>query len=104
MTALMAAAACVSSSDTTPTDPVQRGCISLQGTSNKNAADGNLCKQRNLLDFNDITVDKLGRVLVAYSDGCVGTCVTDVKSASKGAVDMVMRQTTGPFLYAAAVH
>jgi len=29
---------------------------------------------------------------------------TDVKSASKGAVDMVMRQTTGPFLYAAAVH
>ncbi len=89
--------------DTTPKDPVQRGCISLQGTSNKNATDGNLCKQRNLLDFNDITVDKLGRVLVAYSDGCAGTCVTDVKSASKGAVDMVMRQTTGPFLYAAAV-
>jgi len=89
--------------DTTPKDPVQRGCISLQGTSNKNATDGNLCKQRNLLDFNDITVDKLGRVLVAYSDGCVGTCVTDVESASQGAVDMVMRQTTGPFLYAAAV-
>ncbi len=90
--------------DTTPKDPVQRGCISLQGTSNKNATDDNLCKQRNLLDFNDITVDKVGRVLVAYSDGCVGACKTDVKSGSKGAVDMVMRQSTGPFLYAAAVH
>ena len=85
--------------DTTPTDPVQRGCISLQGTSNKNVADGNLCTQRNLLDFNDITVDRTGRVLVAYSDGCTGTCVANVNSGSKGSVDLVMRQDTGPFLY-----
>ncbi len=88
--------------DVTPKDPVQRGCISLQGTSNKNVADDNLCSQRNLLDFNDITVDKAGRVLVAYSDGCVAACDKDVKSASKGAVSMVARQTGGPLLYASA--
>ena len=86
--------------DATPKDAVQRGCISLQGTSNKTVADANLCKQRNLLDFNDITLDKAGRVLVAYSDGCVGDCVTNAQSGSKGAISMVMRQLTGPLLYA----
>jgi len=85
--------------DTTPKDPVQRGCISLQGTSNKTATDANICKQRNLLDFNDITVDKQGRVLVAYSDGCVDACDTDLVSGSKGARSMVMRQASGPLLY-----
>ena len=84
--------------DVTPKDPVQRGCISLQGTSNKNVADDLLCNQRNLLDFNDITLDRAGRVLVAYSDGCVAACVTDKKSGSKGAVSMVARQSSGPFL------
>jgi hypothetical protein len=88
--------------DTTPKDPVQRGCISLQGTSNKTVQDGNICSQRNLLDFNDITVDRQGRVLVAYSDGCVKLCIANVTSVSKGAVDMVMRQITGPLLYAKA--
>jgi hypothetical protein len=85
--------------DTTPTDPVQRGCISLQGTSNKTATDNLICSQRNLLDFNDITLDKQGRVLVAYSDGCIDGCVADAKSGSKGAKSMVMRQTSGPLLY-----
>ena len=28
------------------------------------------------VDFNDITVDKVGRVLIGYSDGCTGTCVS----------------------------
>src|SRR5439155_12806059 len=45
----------------TPGDPVQRGCI-------WNGGGSNAC--RNLLDFNDATVDKQGRVLVAYTDGC----------------------------------
>ena len=88
--------------DATPKDAVQRGCISLQGTSNKNVADANLCKQRNLLDFNDITVDSDGRVLVAYSDGCVAACVKDKASGSKGAVSLVLRQTGGPLLYASS--
>lgn len=82
--------------DATPTDPVQRGCISLQGTSNKTAADGNICSQRNLLDFNDITVDKAGRVLVAYADGCPGNCTV---ATSKGSADMLLRQDSGPLLF-----
>jgi len=45
----------------TPGDPVQRGCI-------WNGGGSNAC--RNLLDFNDSSVDKQGRVLVAYTDGC----------------------------------
>lgn len=50
----------------TPNDPVQRGAICTQGTT---------CSAgRNLLDFNDITIDDEGRVLVAYADGCVGSC------------------------------
>ncbi|HTL22556.1 MAG TPA: sialidase family protein [Mycobacteriales bacterium] len=85
--------------DTTPNDPVQRGCIWMEGTSNKNVVDTNPCDdQRNMLDFNDITLDRQGRVLVAYTDGCVGPCVTSTK-LSKDHVNMVMRQTSGPLLY-----
>jgi PKD repeat protein len=52
--------------DATPNDPVQRGAVCTQGTT---------CSAgRNLLDFNDITIDDGGRVLVAYADGCVGAC------------------------------
>ncbi len=49
--------------DATPNDPVQRGCI-------WNAGGGNPC--RNLLDFNGMTMDKTGRVLIGFADGCVG--------------------------------
>jgi hypothetical protein len=54
----------------TPNDPVQRGPICDRGTLGCN---GNT---RNLLDFNDMTVDKKGRVLAAFADGCVSdACV-----------------------------
>ena len=86
--------------DVTPHDAVQRGCISLQGTSNKTIADDRICNQRNLLDFNDITLDKEGRVLVAFSDGCVELCVSNALSGSKGALSLVARQSSGPSLYA----
>ena len=86
--------------DATPKDAVQRGCVLLQGTSNKNVADNNLCSRRNMLDFNDITVDKIGRVLVAYTDGCVTACITDPKNTTKSAISKVLRQTSGPLLYA----
>ena len=46
--------------DATPNDPVQRGCIWLQGGSNQ-------C--RNLLDFTGAEIDAHGRVLVGYADG-----------------------------------
>jgi hypothetical protein len=85
--------------DATPTDPVQRGCIWNQGGSNP-------C--RNLLDFNDITVDKFGRVLVGYADGCTGSCVTNpTQNASTGpasaqdALATIARQVGGRGLFAA---
>ena len=85
--------------DVTPADPVQRGCIWNQGGSNP-------C--RNLLDFNDITVDKVGRVLVGYADGCTGTCVNDPsQNASAGpataqdALATIARQVGGRGLFAA---
>jgi hypothetical protein len=43
----------------TPGDPIQRGGI----------CGGSTC--RNLLDFFDATIDKKGRVLIGYDDGCV---------------------------------
>jgi len=88
--------------DATPNDPVQRGCVDLQGTSNKNVADARLCDQRNLLDFNDITLDKQGRVLVAYTDGCVGDCVDNPLSTKRSDTSMVARQVSGPLLYRTA--
>ena len=87
--------------DTTPHNPVQRGCVDLQGTSNKTATDQNICNQRNLLDFNDITVDSLGRVLVAFADGCTGPCATHPRRTSHGATGTVMRLTRGRGLYRA---
>jgi hypothetical protein len=75
--------------------------VDLQGTSNKTVTDPNICSQRNLLDFNDITVDEQGRVLVAYADGCTGTCVNDPTILSTGKTGSVLRQSTGRGLYAA---
>jgi hypothetical protein len=76
--------------DATPTDPVQRGCIWLQGGSSN-------C--RNLLDFNDITTDKQGRVLVAYADGCTDACVNaanyDYENAERTDLGVIARQESG---------
>ena len=77
----------------TPGDPVQRGCIWLAGGSNA-------C--RNLLDFNDIAVDKLGRVVVVYADGCTGPCVTDPSKNKFEAVNVIARQSGGLGLFAAS--
>jgi hypothetical protein len=59
--------------DATPNDPVQRGSICNSGTV--------ICSHspddRNLLDFIDATIDRQGRVLVAYADGCTSpACVS----------------------------
>ncbi|HKB70331.1 MAG TPA: fibronectin type III domain-containing protein [Thermoanaerobaculia bacterium] len=62
--------------DATPDDPVQRGCIWLGGGA---------VTCRNLLDFNDATVDKEGRVAVGYADGCTGPCVDSPFSATGNA-------------------
>ena len=77
--------------DATPSDPVQRGCIWLGGGSNT-------C--RNLLDFMDVTVDALGRVVVGYADGCTGTCVSGGTN-THSALATIARQSGGTGLFAA---
>jgi len=88
-----------------PNDPVQRGVICTSGTA---CPDGT----RNLLDFNDLTVDKQGRVLAAYADGCVtGDCIRGVDRNSDGRLDSndndgtdkatIIRQTGGKRLFVA---
>ncbi|MCA1712049.1 MAG: hypothetical protein LC789_10625 [Actinobacteria bacterium] len=82
--------------------PVQVGCI--RKTSNT-------CNHRNLYDFNGITVDKLGRVMVMAADGCTPNrgCVDGVtydKQEDSGAngdntnVGFIVRQECGPSLFA----
>ena len=87
-------------SDATPMDPVQRGTICTSGTTCGN--------DRNLLDFIDITMDKQGRVLVGYADGCVDACVTDASHNSddgpadaQAAYPTIARQIAGRTLVAA---
>lgn len=89
----------------TPNDPVQRGVICTNGTA---CPDGT----RNLLDFNDLTVDKQGRPLAAYADGCVtAECIRGVDRNGDGRIDSndndgtdkatIIRQTGGKRLFAA---
>jgi hypothetical protein len=82
----------------TGNDPVQLGSICTAGTT---------CgADRNLLDFNDITIDKQGRVLAAYADGCVAPNCTEATAsttnppynASRSALGSIIRQSGGPRL------
>jgi hypothetical protein len=78
----------------TPNDPVQRGAIWLQGGAEIT---------RNLLDFNDATVDAEGRILFGYADGCVGGCVQARDLAvgnSYTAISAITRQTGGRRMFA----
>jgi hypothetical protein len=76
------------------TDPVQRGNIWPSGG-------GASC--RNLLDFNDIVSDVEGRVMVAYTDGCIGGCAasTGTVASSTSMSAAVARMSTGRGLFAA---
>ncbi|MDQ6695133.1 MAG: S-layer homology domain-containing protein [Chloroflexota bacterium] len=77
--------------DATPNDPVQRGSICTGGTT---------CgSDRNLLDFFDITVDKFGRVLVGYADGCIGGCVNGTTNSFTD-LATIARQSGGRRLFA----
>src|SRR5438876_3264735 len=81
--------------DVTPKDPIQRGCIWNHG-----GAD--IC--RNLLDFFDMSVDKQGRVQVGYVDGCTdGACVQAAVTAKGNAYTargVIARQSSGRRLIA----
>src|SRR4030095_14291043 len=76
-----------------PNDPVQRDSgIWQQGGSHLN---------RNLLDFNEVTVDDRGRVLYGYSDGCVTAgCIAGTAPNDFVAFMRVARQSGGKGLYA----
>ena len=82
-------------SDATPNDPIQHNGIHLGGGSPPH---------RNLLDFFGIDIDKQGRVLVGYDDGCTGPgCVQAPGSATGNAytaLASIARQTGGLRLFA----
>ena len=82
--------------DATPGDPVQVGALCTSGT---------LCSggDRNLLDFNDITIDAQGRVVAAFADGCAaGSCNTNSPpAASRSALAAIIRQSGGRRLLSA---
>jgi PKD repeat protein len=63
--------------DATPNDPVQRGSICTLGTVDCD----HVPDDRNLLDFMDATIDRQGRVLVGYADGCIGGCVNGTENS-----------------------
>ena len=74
-----------------PNDPVQNHTgVWQQGGSGQNG-------DRNLLDFNEITIDDKGRVLYGYSDGCHSiTCIgSDNSAGERGAYMRVARQFGG---------
>ena len=76
----------------TPNDPVQSMTgIWQQGGGNQD---------RNLLDFNEITVDDKGRVLYGYSDGCTsGPCIAGTAGNDYNAYMRVARQFGGKSIF-----
>jgi hypothetical protein len=79
--------------DITPDDPVQRGCIWMRGG-------GNPC--RNLLDFQGMTLDTQGRILIGYSDGCTTEkCLgpDGIPDDSRDSLGTIARQTSGRLLH-----
>ena len=77
----------------TPDDPVQgAGGIWNSGGNHQN---------RNLLDFNEVTMDDHGRVVFGYDDGCVtAACIADPTRNDFVAYQRVARQTGGRTLLA----
>ena len=76
----------------TPTDPVQGvGGIWNSGGGNVN---------RNLLDFNEITLDSEGYPIYGYADGCIGICDQDPTQNPYAAFPKIARQIGGKSLYA----
>lgn len=75
----------------TPGNPVQRGCIWLAGGSNP-------C--RNLLDFQDMVIDRDGRLLIGIADGCTSSrCVEGFDHGdSRESHGVIARQTGGPLM------
>ena len=84
-------------------NPVQQGVICKNGTT----CPGGPPNTRNLLDFMDVTVDRRGRVLATYADGCITDRCINLpehsvdKSGNDGTATLtVIRQRGGMRLFA----
>ena len=77
--------------DVTPNDPVQRGPIWNHGGA---------VIYRNLLDFNDLTIDSKGRLVAAFADGCFDASCVQATGTGNGytAVASILRQVGGKSL------
>lgn len=78
-------------------DAVQQGVVCTSGTTCPTGT-------RNLLDFNDVQVDRFGRVLPGYADGCINAgCLNAVNGTKavndKTQVATILRQTGGSRLF-----
>ncbi|MEJ7699641.1 MAG: sialidase family protein [Pyrinomonadaceae bacterium] len=90
----------------TPNDPVQRGVVCTNGTTCPTGT-------RNLLDFNDMEVDKQGRAVAGLADGCItDACVQGVDKNGDGQFNtrfdndgarraLIIRQSSGLGLFRA---
>ena len=75
----------------TPDDPVQgAGGIWDGGGGNFN---------RNLLDFNEMSIDENGYPMYGYADGCIGSCNKDPTANTFTASPRIARQIAGKPLY-----
>ena len=104
--------------DATPIDPVQRGCVG-QGSGYPRGPDSDLPLPLtrdgrpdesldgpcfNQRDYQDMTVDPEGRVLISYADGCTSAaCLAPngTPADSNDSLATISRQTSGRRLYAA---
>ena len=79
-------------------DPVQVGSICLNSGDCRDIGGSN----RNLLDFNDLHIDKEGRVYIAFADGCTGDCATKENPQPEDSRDrrgIMCYLGSGPSLY-----
>lgn len=90
----------------TPNDPIQRGVVCTNGTTCPAGT-------RNLLDFNDMEVDKQGRAVAGLADGCTTAgCVQGIDKNADGQFNtrfdndggrraLIIRQSSGLGLFRA---
>ncbi|MDP7002158.1 MAG: sialidase family protein [Candidatus Thalassarchaeaceae archaeon] len=79
-------------------DPVQVGSICLNSGDCRDIGGSN----RNLLDFNDLHIDREGRVYVAFADGCIDSCASSNNSTpedSRSRLGSVYFLGEGPSLF-----
>ncbi|MDT7572412.1 MAG: hypothetical protein QOE05_2586 [Actinomycetota bacterium] len=86
--------------DATPKNLINRGCVHMLGLAPGSQRTDD-CSFRNMLDFNDITVDNEGRLLVAYTDACAAECSAKDGENADARDLRVLRQSCGRGLYAA---